>query len=78
MSAKRYTFFASHGLAVTGQVDEYEAETIWLRVEGPRDAGEMLRRVAEGANFAVFRLRQSLAEDVSSDAESGAAADVEI
>jgi len=57
VSAKRYTFFESPRLNVTGRVDEYEPESIWLRVEGGRGCGEALRRVAEGSKFAEFRRR---------------------
>ena len=63
VSSKRYTFFESLRLAVTGRVDEYEPETIWLTVEGGRGVGEALRRTVEGSEFAVFRLRRSTAED---------------
>jgi hypothetical protein len=60
VSAKRYTFFESPRLTVRGRVDEYEPESIWVRVVGGRGFGAMLRRVAEGAGHAEFRLHQSL------------------
>jgi hypothetical protein len=72
VSAKRYTFFESPQLNVTGRVDEYEAKSIWLRVEGIRGCGQALRRVAEGSKFADFRRRQS---DEQRTAEPDAAAD---
>ncbi len=62
VSAKRYSFFASSRLAVTGRVDEYEPESVWLRVEGDRGVGEVLRRVAADSEFAAHRLLVSLPE----------------
>lgn len=62
VSAKRYTFFTSPRLAVTGRVDEYEPESIWIRVEGGKGNSEILRRVAADSEFAAVRLRESLAE----------------
>jgi hypothetical protein len=58
VSAKRYMFFESPRLIVTGRVDEYESDSIWLRVEGGRGCGEVLRRVVESSEFAEFRRRQ--------------------
>lgn len=72
VSAKRYTFFESPRLAVTGRVDEYEPESIWVRVEGGRGCGEILQRVAAGSEFAELRRRQL---DEQRHAEPGAAAD---
>ena len=72
VSAKRYTFFESPRLNVTGSVGEYEPESIWLRVEGGRGCSELLRRVAEGSKFAEFRRRQS---DEQRHAEPNAAVD---
>ncbi len=60
VSAKRYKFFESTQLSVTGRVDEYEPESVWGHVEGRRGIGEVLRRVAEGAELQALRLRQSL------------------
>jgi hypothetical protein len=59
VSAKRYAFFESPRLLVTGRVDEYEPESVWVRVEGGRGVGELLRRVVEGAEFHALRLRES-------------------
>jgi hypothetical protein len=58
VSAKRYTFFESPCLIVSGRVDEHEPESVWVRVEGGRGVSETLRRVAKGAEFQAFRLRQ--------------------
>jgi hypothetical protein len=44
VSAKRYTFFESPRLAVTGRVDEYEPESLWMQVRGERGSRELLRR----------------------------------
>ncbi len=60
VSAKRYRPFESPHLSVTGRVAEYEPESIWVRVEGNPGIGELLRRIAEGAEFQALRLRQSL------------------
>jgi len=62
VSTKRYTLFASPRLTVTGRVDEYEPDSIWLRVVGGRGSGAVLRRVVDGSAFAEYRLQQSLAE----------------
>ena len=34
ISVKRYTFHQSSRVSVTGIVDDYESETLWLCVEG--------------------------------------------
>jgi hypothetical protein len=59
VSAKRYTFFESPHLIVSGRADEYEPESVWIRVEGSRGVGETLRRVAQGAELQAYRFRQS-------------------
>jgi hypothetical protein len=59
VSAKRYAFFESPRLSVTGRVDEYEPESVWVRVEGGRGVGELLRRVSAGTEFHAARLRES-------------------
>jgi hypothetical protein len=53
-------FFESPWLSVTGRVDEYEPESVWVRVEGCRGGSELLRRIVEGAELQAFRLQQSL------------------
>jgi hypothetical protein len=61
VSSKRYTFFESPRLSVTGRVNEYEPDSVWVRVEGGgRGVDELLRRVAEGAEFQAFRFRESM------------------
>ena len=60
VSAKQYAFFESPWLSVTGRVDEYEPESLWVRVEGCRGGRELLRRIVEGAELQAFRLQQSL------------------
>lgn len=57
VSAKEYLFHQSRHLVVSGRVDAYEPETIRLRVQGKRGVGELLRRVVEGAEYQVVRLR---------------------
>jgi len=58
VSPKRYTFFESPSLRVTGRVEEYEPETVWLQVRSERRSGKLLRRIAEGAELAAFRMKQ--------------------
>lgn len=72
VSAKRYSFFESPRMSITGRVDEYEPESLWVRIEGDRGLGEVLHRVAEGAELHALRLRQSLEQQ--KHAEPGAAA----
>jgi len=72
VSAKRYTFFESPRLSVTGRVDEYEPESMWVQVQGGRGSRDLLRRVIEGAEFAAFRLREAPEQR---HAEPAAAAD---
>src|SRR5690348_7923701 len=60
VSAKRYIFFESSRLAVTGRVAEYEPESVWVQLRGVHGGGELLQRVVEGAEFPALRLRQSL------------------
>lgn len=55
VSAKQYLFFESPQLKVTGQVNEYEPESIWLRIEGRQNNNEVLQRVIEGAKYAALR-----------------------
>ena len=59
VSAKQYEFFRSQRLAVTGRVDAYEPEEIWIRIEG-RGGGEVLRRVFDGAEFHTLRQQRML------------------
>lgn len=55
VSAKQYLFFESPLLKVAGQVDAYEPESIWLRIEGRQNHTELLQRVIEGAKDAALR-----------------------
>lgn len=57
VSAKDYVFHQSRGLSITGRVDKYEPETIWLRVDGRRNLTALLERVIEAAEHRVARLR---------------------
>ena len=63
ISAKHYVFFESSRLAVTGRVDDYEPESVWIQVKGISGARELLRRVVEGADCLDFRLRQRSGEE---------------
>ncbi len=62
VSAKRYTFFTSPHLSVTGQVDDFEPDTIRVRVEGKRGCGAILRRVVQASEFAVYLTEKPLTE----------------
>lgn len=55
VSVKEYLFFESSSLTVTGRVDAYEPESIWLRIEGSQNHTEVLQRVVDGAKYAVLR-----------------------
>lgn len=55
VSGKEYLFFESSSLTVTGRVDAYESESIWLRIEGRQSHTELLQRVIEGAKYAALR-----------------------
>lgn len=62
ISEKRYAFFESKRLKVSGRVDEYEPDSIELQVSGHSGIGELLTRVAEGARFHAIRMRKSTEE----------------
>jgi hypothetical protein len=55
LSAKQYMIFESPSLKVTGRVDEYEPETVWLQVSGRAGSRELFRRVAENSAFHALR-----------------------
>lgn len=59
VSAKEYVFYDGAKCSVTGRVDEYEADEIWLRVEGTRSAVQLLHRAVESVQYHVLRLRKS-------------------
>jgi len=58
VSAKNYLLFESRRLVVSGRVDEYEPESIWLRVQGDFGDGEVVKRVVDGAKVHALRLPQ--------------------
>ena len=55
---KQYIFWASPGLRVAGQVDDYEPETVRLIVESERAVNPSLSEIVERANYQVFRMRR--------------------
>lgn len=59
VSAMKYMFFESPGLVVSGRVDEYEPDSIWLRIQGGSDCGALLQRVVDGAAYQAVRLGRS-------------------
>ncbi len=58
VQAKRYTFWNSPGLRVTGQVDHHEPETVRLIVESARAVEPSLSAIGERAEYQVFRMRR--------------------
>jgi hypothetical protein len=65
VSAKAYRLHESPRLRVLGRVDEYEPDTIVLRVEGRRGTDALLRRVVTGAADQVVRMCRAAAETSS-------------
>lgn len=59
VSAKDYVFHNSRDLSITGRVEEYEPEMIWVRVEGRREIAASLPGIVEAAGYHVARLRRS-------------------
>lgn len=59
VSAKKYVFHESSNLVVTGRVEEYEPDSVWLRVGGRTGVREILRRVVEGAEHQAIRIRRT-------------------
>ncbi len=55
-SAKEYTFFDAGGVRVSGSVDEYEPESIWLRIESPQVSQAFLDNLLERARYQALRL----------------------
>ena len=72
VSAKHYLLFEAQHLVVSAFVDEYEPESIWLRVQSGRSVAEMVRRVVEGAEFHAFRLRESEESNKAAEKSAGA------
>jgi len=58
MSSKQYVLFESSRFNVSGRVDEYEPESIWLRVQGELGVVEKLKRGVEGSRLHAIRLSQ--------------------
>ncbi len=60
VSAKQYEFYSSPSLSISGRVDEYEPEEIWISAKGARNCDEVLKRVVEAARFAEVRYRRHI------------------
>jgi len=60
VDVKQYVLYNSSTLIVSGRVDDYEPESIWLHVEGVTGIADTVHRVLEGAEFHLIRLRRSL------------------
>lgn len=58
-SAKDYVLGTFPDLLVTGHVDEYEAETIWLTAQGRNVPADLMQKLREGAEYHVFRLQSA-------------------
>ncbi len=69
--AKNYVFFASSKHAVTGRVDEYEPDSIWIQLKGIPGSAELLRRVIDGAKFLDLHLRQVRSSELDSGRSDG-------
>ena len=55
-SKKDYEFHRSPRVLVTGRVDEYEPESVWLSVVAPRLDQAKLERLVEASKHASFDL----------------------
>ena len=55
-SPKQYTFYNDRHVTVTGQVDDYEPESIWIIVNGPTID---LTKLNEQAHSEMFRMRKA-------------------
>jgi hypothetical protein len=58
-SPKEYTFWSASTLRVTGQVDDYEPETLWLQVESTKEILPPLQLIIERAKYQALRMRRS-------------------
>ena len=56
ISAKHYTFYNDRHVTITGQVDDYEPESIWIIVNGPPID---LAKLNEQAHLEMFRMRKA-------------------
>ena len=50
-SSKNYVFHSSPKLSITGTVQEYEPESIWIKLEGELAKEETLKRIIEAAGI---------------------------
>jgi hypothetical protein len=57
-SPKEYHFHDSARVSLTGSVDAYEPETIWLRLRHP-DAPSLLLRITEAAHYEIVRIERA-------------------
>jgi len=55
VQTKQYAFHQSKGLIVTGRVDGYEPESIWLRVESAKSLAPTLSSILERTRYRIFR-----------------------
>lgn len=56
VSAKQYVLLESRRLIVSGRVDEYESESIWIRVQGEPSIAAVMRQVVERSKSHAVRL----------------------
>lgn len=55
VSAKRYAFWSGPGMEVTGHVQEYEPESLWLTIQSQRVHKPSLSDIVERAKYHVLR-----------------------
>ena len=56
VSAKHYVFLDAGGITVTGDVDEFEPETIRISVRGHAELERNLSRIVESARICALRI----------------------
>ncbi len=56
VSEKHYKLWASKQQSVTGHVEEYEPEDVWLTVQSLEPFAPSLRAIAERARYQMYRL----------------------
>jgi hypothetical protein len=59
-SAKRYCFCESPRFYVSGRVDDYEPDQIWLETQGNDKIKDHLNLIIEAASNHAFRLKKSI------------------
>jgi len=63
VTEKRYEFYSLRRTVVSGTVEEYEPETLYLRVHGNSKVEQALPAIVENAAYHAFRSRKVRGED---------------